>query len=217
MMDNSEFEMRAFANPDDNAPDFMEALAARPDRQQLLDEIRSFNGRLETVTQAITAPAGLDARLKVLPADQAGESAADSGTNIIRLPRAWQPLRLGAMAAALVLAVGITYSTLFNGAQPSAGELEFGQQIVAHVYTEQDDIDARTGVSYQVVSEVVSALGGAVSSDAALERLRVSFAKPCAIFPSSNSVHLVLEGNSGAVNVIVIDNSPVSREFSFSQ
>ena len=43
----------------------------------------------------------------------------------------------------LVLAVGVTYSSLFGGNQPSAQELEFGQQVVNHVYMELDEIDSK--------------------------------------------------------------------------
>jgi hypothetical protein len=38
--------------------------------------------------------------------------------------------------------------------------------------------------------------------------------KPCAILPAYESPHLALEASQGAVNMIVINNSPAHVEFS---
>ncbi len=217
-MENSEFETRAFADPNDSAQDFLEALTANSERRQLVDEIRLFNERLGQITNSIGIPPELCNRLKAVAIDE-------SPTTVKSIPqgdvpeysgRKKQPLRLIAMAAALVLAVGVTFSTQFGNNQPSAAEMEFGQQVVNHVYTELDEISASTVASLQQISLAMGAIGSPEANIEAITSLGISFAKPCDILPRSRSAHLVINGNRGAVNIIIIDNSPVSRKFTFN-
>ncbi|MCB1670420.1 MAG: DUF3379 family protein [Gammaproteobacteria bacterium] len=217
-MDNSEFETRAFADPYDTEQDFLEALSTCPERQQLLDEIRTFNARLGQVTGGIPTPPELCARLKAAVTEAASptEAAAETVSNVVRLPSRSQPARLVVAAAALVLGIGMTYSTMFGSNQPSAAEIEFGQQVVNHVYAELDEIKASNGASLQQVNQAMGSIGGALDSDDAMERLGISFARDCIILPRNHSAHLVISGNRGAINIIIIDNSPVRREFTFS-
>ena len=101
-------------------------------------------------------------------------------------------------------------------AQPSAQELEFGQQVVNHVYMELDEINARPGASYQQVNQVFGAVGASLADQQAMSSLGISLAKPCVILPQNSSAHVVMDGNIGAVNIIVVNNSPVSQQFKFS-
>ncbi len=232
-MDNSEFETRAFAYPDDSDQDFQDALQASPARQALVDEIRSFNGRLEKIANAIAAPEELARRLKAAAVQHeaevtdnrvdAAETAARSDGNggnatagVFPFPSRWRPSRLVAMAAAVVVAVGVTYSSLF-GNQPSAAELEFGQQVVNHVYTELDEIDISPVSNFQVINQVFSSVGGRLPDEVALNNRRITFARPCIVIPQYSSAHLVMEGDRGAVNIIFVNNSPVQQQFSFSE
>jgi len=211
-MDNSEFEKRALADPDDNDPVFLAAIEGSPERKQLLEEARSFNRRLVKIANAVPVPSDHARRLKALAADEK-QSALDSG-NVVKFPRSWQPLRLAAMAAALVVAVGLGYSALYPGNQPAA--MALGQQAVDHVYMEQGEIDARQGTSFQLVNEVMANVGVVLANNQALTSMQINFAKPCIIVPENNSAHLVMEGAHGAINIIVIDSNPIRREFSFS-
>jgi len=209
-MDNLEFETRAFADPEDSRQDLLDALSGNPDRQQLLEEVRAFNERLSRIAGSITPPSHLAERLRSVAAELHEEP---TGT-VHRLPaRRWQPMRLTAMAAALVVALGLTYSSLFGSNQPSAAELAFGQQVVNHIYLELAEIEASGSVSLQQVNQAVSRLGGSMANS---QEMGISFARPCAILPQTNSAHLVIDGRLGAVNVIIIENSPVRREFNFS-
>jgi hypothetical protein len=216
-MDNSEFESRVFANPDDNDRDFLEALETDPLRRQLLDEVQSFNDDLTRITSSVAAPASLGDRLKSITMDdQSSAGTAASDDNVVNLPERGNAFRMLTVAAVLVLAVGVTYSSLFGGNQPTAQELAFGQQVVNHVYMELDEIDSRPGASFQQVTQVFGAVGATVAGPQVVNTLGISFAKPCAIIPQNSSAHLVMDGSAGAVNIIVINNSPVSQQFSFS-
>jgi len=217
-MDNSEFESRVFANPDDKDQDFLDALQDDPQRQDLLNEVQSFNDKLTRITSDVTAPGDLAARLKSVAAEDVSQKQASaSDRKVVSFPeRQQRPTRMLAVAAALILAVGLIFSSLFGGNQPSAQELAFGQQVVNHVYMELDEIDSRPGASYQRANQVFGAVGGAIASPQAMNNLGISLAKPCVIVPQSNSAHLVMDGNAGAVNIIVVNNSPVRQQFSFS-
>ena len=217
-MDNSEFESRVFANPDDKDQDFLDALQDNPQRQQLLDEVQSFNENLTRITSRVVAPADIATQLKSVAAEQETQTQdSTSADKVVAFPaRKRRTTRVFAMAAALVLAVGLTYSSLFGGNQPSAQELEFGQQVVNHVYMELEEIDSRPGVSYQQVNQAFGEVGASLANQQALATLGISFAKPCVVIPQNSSAHVVMDGNMGFVNIIVVNNSPVSQQFSFS-
>jgi hypothetical protein len=217
-MDNSEFETRVFANPEDNEQDFLDAVIALPERQQLLNEVRSFNDRLGRLANGVSAPPELASRLKslVTPTDEEVQQKSPAPDNVVRFPGRLWPTRRMSMAAVLVLAVGVAYSSLFGSNQPSAAEMAFGQQVVNHIYMELEEIRASSGASMQQVNQAVSSIGGTLVNDEAMSQLGISYAKPCAILPQGSSAHLVVKGNRGAVNIIITDNSPVRREFSFA-
>lgn len=213
-MDNSEFEIRAMTNPDDQGQDFIDALKEDPSRQQLLDDARAFDQRLQNSMNSITGPAALADRLKTNTQDAAEPESRSN--NVVALNKPWLPFRGFALAASLVLALGVTYSLLSGSSEPSAAELAFGQQVMDHVYMEIDQVDSQEDVSYQVVSQVVGSVGGQMRNRDSMDNLGVSFAKPCVIIPENQSAHLALAGNQGAVNVIVVNNSPVKAEFTIS-
>lgn len=215
-MDNSEFETRVFANPDDRDQDFLDALQDDPRREQLLSEVQTFNESLTRIATDVSVPPDLAARLKsVTASDQAAIPAA--GDKVVKLAEhRRQPMRMLATAAVLVLAVGVTYSSLFGSNQPSAQELEFGHLVVDHVYHELDEIYSRPGASFQQANQVFGAVGGSISSPQAMDNLGISLAKPCIVIPQSASAHLVMDGSMGVVNIIVINNSPVRRQFNLT-
>ena len=212
-MNNSEFERRVFANPDDTSEDFLQALSEDPERQDFLSNVKTFDQRLIAKLNGVAVPTGLAERLKN-NVDDAEEPATPS--NVISLRHPWYKSTGFALAASIVFCVGIAYVALFRNTGPSSAELAFGQQVLDHVYMELDQFDVNNDFSIQLVAEVVANVGGQFNNNAPLEGRRVLFAKPCVVVPQSNSVHLVLQGNEGAVNVVVVKNTPVHQEFSFS-
>ena len=218
-MDKSEFESRVFANPDDNEKDLLDAIQEDPQRQQLVDEVRKFDRQLKESLNDVPLPEGLAARLKTVvnDVDKAWEPAVETAAdNVVPFPRR-QPLRFAAIAAVLVIAVGISYNSLFPGGQPNAAELAFGRQVIDHVYMELAEIEApQDEIDFQVVTQAIGGVGASLNSQQAVVELSISFAKPCIVIPQNSSAHLVMDGSFGAVNVIVVNNTPVSKEFKFS-
>ncbi|MBT8147844.1 MAG: DUF3379 domain-containing protein [Gammaproteobacteria bacterium] len=216
-MDNSEFETRAFANPDDKDQNFLDAARDNVERQQLVEDVQSFNEQLTRITSGISPSADLQARLKAVAVDDQAETQLPPTDKVVSFPAQQRsPGRLLAMAAVLVLAIGVTYSSLFGGNQPSAQEMAFGQQVVNHEYMELEEIDSRPGANYQQVNQVFGAVGASLADQQALTSLGISLAKPCVIIPQNSSAHVVMDGSAGAVNIIMVNNSPVSQQFSFS-
>ncbi|MFM1896627.1 MAG: hypothetical protein RLZZ385_1701 [Pseudomonadota bacterium] len=205
-MNKADFLSRVFANPDDDGADLLESAKHDPRRQQILREVREFDTLLRTALRDVPLPESLNERLK---------SAVLGDTSILtpRIP-AWRSRRHWALAASVVLAVSIGFSSLLNPASgPSAEELAFGEEVLAHVYQELAQYDNPGNVNFQVVNQVMASAGSQLLDNAATRDLPISFAKPCYIFGQQPSAHLVIRGENGLINVIVINNSPVSQTF----
>lgn len=221
-MDELEFRKRVYANPRDLDEEVLEAARANPDYQKILDETLAFEDSLVPLLEGAEAPVELMAQLLSIPEkdepDLEAAPLANSNVSPIRA-RKQSFFQYYAVAASLVLAVGIVFSLSFNGG-PSSADIVFGDELLAHLYHDIEEIDDITnGEIYEVLGldEVNSSMANAgtrlVSYDEALG-FDVRSAKPCEILPAYESAHLVLEGSYGAVSVIVINNSPVDVEFS---
>ncbi|PCI81189.1 MAG: hypothetical protein COB20_02165 [SAR86 cluster bacterium] len=215
-MDELEFRKRVYANPRDLDGEVLEAARANPDYQKIVDETLAFEDSLIPLIESAETPEGLMAQLLSIP-----ETAASVGSNVSAIRAKKQSFfQYYAVAASLVLAVGIVFSLSVNSG-PSSADIVFGNELLAHLYHDIEEIDDITnGETYETLDldEVNFSMAVAgtrlVSYDDAQE-FDVRSAKPCEILPAYQSAHLVLEGSHGAVSVIVINNSPVDVKFSF--
>lgn len=132
--------------------------------------------------------------------------------------------RYYAIAASLLLAVGISAALIDfpdSSVNPTTAELALGEEILAHLYIDSDEIDAINlggdlgAIAMPAVNEVMANAGTQLLSNAFMQNLPVRSAKPCIILPAFQSAHLLVMGDQGAVSIIVINNSPVSGEYSF--
>lgn len=211
-MDELEFRKRVYANPKGLDEEILTAARANPEYQKIVDETLVFEDSLVPLIEDVEAPEGLMAQLLSIP-----ETA---GSNVSSMRARKQSFfQYYAVAASLVLAVGIVFSLSFN-AGPSSADIVFGGELLAHLHHDIEEIDDITnGETYAVLdlNEVNFSMANAgtrlVNFDGAQE-FAVRSAKPCEIFPAYQSAHLVLEGSHGAISVIVINNSPVDVEFS---
>ena len=221
-MDELEFRKRVYGNPRDLDDEILEAARANPDFQKILDETLAFEDSLTPLFESPEAPEGLMAQLLSLPEkdELETEKAPQANSNVSSIRARKQSFfQYYAVAASLVLAVGIVFSLSFNGG-PSSADIVFGDDLLAHLHHDIEEIDDITnGETYEVLdlNEINFSMANAgtrlVSHDGTQE-FDVRSAKPCEILPAYQSAHLVLEGSYGAVSVIVINNSPVDVEFS---
>jgi hypothetical protein len=221
-MDELEFRKRVYANPRDLDDETLTAARANPDYQKIVDEALAFEDSLAPLMESPEVPEGLMAQLLSIPEKDELESptAAQTHSNVSPIRARKQSFfQYYAVAASLVLAVGIVFSLSVNGG-PTSADIVFGNELLAHLHHDIEEIDDITnGETYEVLGldEVNFSMANAgtrlVSYDPAQD-FDVRSAKPCEILPAYRSAHLVLEGSYGAISVIVINNSPVDVEFS---
>lgn len=215
MMDELEFRKRVYANPTDVDQEVTDAARAEPALGQILDEAQSLESEISAVFGSVSASPDLAARLCALPAEASAEhtarAASKTSTNSF--------FQYYAMAASLLLAVGIVVSvTLLGG--PSAAEVAFGDDLILHLYHEVNEINAINNgtelptIGMPAVAQVMAHADTQFNDEGFLRATPVRFAEPCAILPTYQSAHLMVQGTRGAVNVIVINNSPVTDEYS---
>ena len=119
-----------------------------------------------------------------------------------------------AVAAILVVAVGLAIPSVFAPSAPSEADLAVGQRVLNHVYAETADFVGEPDVNFTRVNQVMASVGSHITDNDSTRELRFSFAKPCLIMDAENvSAHFVMQGDRGSVNVVLLNNAPVDQEF----
>lgn len=222
MMDELEFRTRVYANPGDLEQEVLDAARANPAYQQILDESLAFEGSLAASIASTEISAGLKEKLLSIPDESSSEedestNAANTTVTPIRA-RKQSFYQYYAIAASLVLAVGVVFSLNFN-AGPSSADIVFGEELLDHLHHDIAEIDDITGgetyaiLDMDEVNFAMANAGTKLVSQNASQNFEVRSAKPCEIIPAFESAHLVLQGAEGAISVIVINNSPVDVQF----
>lgn len=199
-MDDLEFRKRALANPHDTDEDFVAATASTPERMRLVQDIQALDKRIVATVNAVAIPADLATRLKS------------------RQPRVSRPTKsvwtsYYAMAASLVIAVGVILSIGLQSANPSAADLQLHDDALRHVYREEPRYDrAASDLSWQQINAVIAEAGGHLRDDERIKTMHVKFANGCRL-ASGTGAHIVLEGTKGSVSVLIIHSSPVKTRF----
>lgn len=222
-MDELEFRKRIYANPRELEQEVLDAARANPPLQKILDESLKFEASLGDLLASPEIPEGLAGRLHAIPeADNAnGDETVVADQSNVRPLRASKPsfFQYYAVAASLILAVGIVFSLMSNTG-PSSADVVFGDEMLAHLHHDIEEIDEITsGAAYAVldldeVNFTLANTGTQLMRQDSTGDFGVRSAKPCEILPAYESAHLVLQGSQGAISVIVINNSPVDVEFS---
>lgn len=222
-MDELEFRQRVYSNPHDLDKDVLEAANNNPAYQNILKELQELDTKVGSLLNNVAVPAELAEKLLAIP-DQTIAEAVAPGEVTPMASSKQNFFQYYAMAACLLLAVGVTFSLIYNGRPgdggPTANELAFADEILAHLYVDVEEIDALNSgtfidavVTLSVVNEVMANAGTQLRNSNAMQALAIRSAKPCEILAVFQSAHLLVQGNMGAVSVIVINNSPVSAEY----
>lgn len=212
-MDEIEFRKRVYANPNKPDQEALDAARDNPAFQKILEQTRELELGLDGALNEAAVPTGLKEKLMAIP------DTAETG-NVSHISPVKQNLfQYYAMAASLLLAVGVTFSLSFNNPL-SPADLEFGNDILAHLYEDAEEIDSINRGLFEdilampAINESMVDTGTHLVSNGSIQELAIRSAKPCVILPAYNSAHLLIDGTQGAVSVIVIDNSPVEGEYS---
>ena len=206
-MNDQQFLERAHANPHDDSPDFLQAAASSPERQQLLAELLGFDGELRHGLESISAPEGLRQSLLDIPEGDLHPDTESSAANDSFWRRNFQ------YAAGLIVAVGVL-AIVFQGQADPMEELVF-----THIYSELNFLEDDSHLTLEDVNAVMnSQVGTAFSPSPEMARLDISVTKDCWVDIENGvkGVHMVMQGDVGRVTVMVIPNSPVAEQMNIS-
>ena len=199
-MDDLEFRKRALANPHDSDEDFVAATGSTPERMRLVQDIQALDKRIVETVSAVTVPADLATRLKS------------------RQPRVCRPVKsvwssYYAMAASLVIAVGVILSIGLQSANPSAADLQLHDDALRHVYREEPRYESAVNdLSWQQINAVIAEAGVHLRDNERIKTMHIKFANGCRL-ASGTGAHIVLEGTKGSVSVLIVHSSPVKTRF----
>ena len=159
-----------------------------------------FHAHLQATMQRVQAPSGLHQRLLDIPA-RGGEELARGGRFL------W---RLLPVAAVMLVALGLGF--LF---QPEV-DPALAREILAHIQVEEPYFgDGRVLPANEVEARMAPVMGEQMPPFGATEALAVTFAKDCLI-AKKRSMHLVVKGENGPVNVMMIPDRVVDQETDIS-
>lgn len=214
-MDDLEFRTRAFSNPRDEDPDFLDACRSSSEREHFLKELHSLENSINDTLHTVAVPEGLADRLKQHARSDSGDMGdrgdtahgdmpdARTGGRVSRLPHI-------AIAASLGLAVGLSLM-LSGGSELSARDLAFHDELIAHLYQEETGYNS-SSVDWDEVTRVVTSSGGTFHQEMVpLKDHSIRFANNCHFNESADVAHLVMQGERGPVSVIYTSNTPVNE------
>lgn len=208
-MNDLEFEQRATVNPFDDTPEFLAAVQENLDRQRLVDELKAFESDMAQAVSSVNAPASLKQKLLDVPLEDTSVNSPPLTKTAANDSFVWTK-RLLPVAACLLLTIGIAMN--YWPSQKSELELE----IFAHIYYEAAFLDIKTEIPMSDVNQkMFDTLGVEFEDTPELENLQVHVAGECWV-AKENAIHMVMEGNAGALSVIMLPNSPLKEEVSIS-
>lgn len=219
-MNELDFRTRLYADPQEADQELLDAAAGDPVLQKILDQTRELDTEVAALMNNVAVPAGLADKLMAIPATASTDS--ENLEELAAKPAANNNFfQYYAVAASMLLAVGIIFSLTFNSG-PTSAELAVADDILRHLYMdayELEDVSTNqiaTIFGMHALNSIMAESGARLISNGFLQDLPIRSAKPCEIVPSFDSAHLIFLGTQGAVSVIVINNSPVSVEYKFS-
>jgi hypothetical protein len=205
-MNDKEFTERLWANPRDTSPDFLQALEQDETRRQECQDALRFEELLDNALRLPAPSADLEKRLLRIP----------EATRPVELP-----LRIAAnedsfirrmlpVAAVLLVALGLGIYL-----QPDSNSA-LAHDLFSHVYAETPYMNPDGSYTLDDVNtRMVAVLGAHLEASPATEALQVSFVKDCFV-ASQIAMHLVLHGDMGDVNVMLLPERVSASEFSIS-
>jgi hypothetical protein len=223
-MNEIDFRKRVYTDPTAADQEILDSAASNPNLQNILNQTQKMDEDMRGIINAVGIPDGLKEKLLSIPeSEQTTDTSSDTLSVLAGKPAANSDVfQYFAVAASLMLAVGITFSLIYSPAfniGPSAAEIAFGKEVIDHLYHESTEIEAiNSGLSLDSVGmpmivNAMTGVGTRLVSNSFITKTPVRFAKPCIIIPAYDSAHLMIKGNEGAVSVFVINNSPVSIEY----
>lgn len=225
-MDDLEFQKRLYSNPRQDDPEILDSVASNASHAELYQQVKSFESQAAAIMHSSEIPQDLLAKLKSIPAQEKLSAEMNKTapslqliSNQTQVPLRSRYTRQYALAASLLLALGIGFFFNINDPSPSAIDIALGNEIIEHLHIDfnaSTAIGANNNASLQLVSQVLNQAGLEIKPGRLNSETEFYFAQPCVILAAYRSAHLVVLGSQGPINIFLINNSPVSQEFLIS-
>ena len=195
-MDELEFRRRTIAQPNELDKELQEFANSSADRQQFLNESKSFDKQLDNALE-IPVPDNLAERiiLNTSLKEKARTDELEQKDNVVSA-RSWfkfDRVHL-ALAASFVIAVSAFMFSEEQSINQTAGE-----HALAHVYHEIYALNKTQPISIQTVNEKLALLGGQISDLPG----KVTYVTFCD-FQGERGLHLVFESDFGPMTVFIV-------------
>ena len=220
-MNEIEFRKRLYANPLEVDQELLAAAGTDPALQKILEQTRELETEVAALVNAVEVPTGLADKLMAIAHAPSTDTGLPNLGDLASKPAANNKFfQYYAIAASLLLAIGVTFSLTFDSG-PSSAEMAVGDDVLRHLYMDGFEIDEISNASnttifgLPAINTVMAESGARLVSNDFLRNLPIRSARPCEVVPAYQSAHLIFEGTRGAVSMIVINNSPVSAEYIF--
>lgn len=187
-----EFRRRLLIDPTSQDPDLLEHEATCPDCGPFAREARAQEIRLRALLNSVRPPQGLGERVRLAARF---ERAAERRRHL------WY-----AAAAGVVLAVGVSLTTLLYDAGSRAG-VELARSVVNHIEDEAHHLREVNAVPTARVRFVLRRFGAELLADIG----PVNFAAEC-LMRHRTGVHLVLPGRQGPVTVFYMPGEMIDEQ-----
>ena len=187
-----EFRRRLLVDPTSQDPDLLEHEEQCPDCGPFARETRAQEIRLRALLNSVSPPQGLGERIRL---------AARFERAAARRRQLWY-----AAAASVVLAVGISLTTLLYNAETRAS-VELARSVVNHIEDEAHHLREANAVPIARVRFVLRRFGAELLADIG----PVNFAAEC-LMRQRTGVHLVLPGQHGPITVFYMPGEMIEQE-----
>ena len=208
-MDRKEFVKMLLTNPRDKISLLQETADSNPEFRELLKDQQALESSIIDTINSVQTPTELHLKLNAVV-------ASETRVGILAALPAANASTFLAVAASLLLGVGLAWGFLFGGTQLSPYESALSADVFTHIYEETAQLTETEAVSMALVNQVMGAVGGKILVTEAMLSTPFAFARPCLIQQQGTVAHLVLQGQRGLVNVFVFNESSSSRKFQIS-
>lgn len=195
-MDELEFRRCTIAQPNELDKELLEFANSSPDRQQFLNENKTFDKQLNDALD-IPVPDNLAERiiLNTSLKEKARKDEFEQKNNVIDSRSRFKFDRVYlAFAASFVIAISAFMFSTEQNLNHAAGE-----HALAHVYHELNALNKTQSISLQTVNEKLALLGGQLNDLPG----KVTYVNFCD-FQGEKGIHLVFESDFGPMTVFIV-------------
>jgi hypothetical protein len=213
IMNDIEFQQRAFADPWDQSPEFLQALRQNAEYAALVASLQAQDKLLKETLSA-PVPVDLKSGLLAIPSRDQQEATAhqEAGTSTVIAPSIWQWQRWVPAAACLLIISGVLLNFL-----PGTAQKALASDVMTHIYRELPFLDVQGSPDRNELNRHLATYGGEFDDSVEMNALEAKGVIDCWIEKDQQThFHMVMQGELGMVTVIIMTGEPVSSAFALN-